>query len=596
VASGAGSVVITGKGGKKIRVTVRKKQGVSEAKGAEEFDVEVEPTSMTPGAAYLIEADPADYEPDPADWLAEHGFTGTDRIGRKWVDGKEVKSGEAASSASPAHASLPSDDELAGAKVEPLSGTGAVSEAGGLAKVTTADGKAHFFKAVRPAEAAREAAVSELAAIAGVAAPAGRVASVGGKQGLLTAWVDGKRADQDKDGFAKAVAADPASATRTALFHFLVGAADKSSSNYLVSDGRIVSFDHGEALGRFDADESRVGLDQDHALATMEKAGIGLDAGAVKDVAGAAGRMADHLKAKGMADAAAGVEKRAALLTKLAADSSPTEAKLRALLGDTKESAEPVPALLLEHGFTGTDRLGRKWVDGKEVKGDAQATAAAPTGHAYPVGYTPPKSLSPGVGVGPNPKLSEATRPPLTAPEADAVTAYTDVQVYRALNEALKAGGPLPRPGALARLLGSKNVGGVHDKLQAAFAKTPASDPPMVLRRGVFSRHPEKLGQHFLSNRGKVVTLPGYQSTSAAVVAPGSDPFTEPGGGYKGNVKFTIHAVYGLDVRPYSKFPAEDEVLLNHGGEYHVGRVEKVGNEWHVELFQLPPKSQGATA
>src|SRR5262245_55389337 len=27
-------------------------------------------------------------------WLLEHGFTGTDRLGRKWVDGKEVKSQE----------------------------------------------------------------------------------------------------------------------------------------------------------------------------------------------------------------------------------------------------------------------------------------------------------------------------------------------------------------------------------------------------------------------------------------------------------------------------------------------------------------------
>jgi hypothetical protein len=372
----------------------------------------------------------------------------------------------------------------------------------------------------------------------------------------------------------------------------------------------------------------------------------------------------------------------------------------------TSESAESLVAFLQEHGFTGTDRLGRKWVDGKEVKGDeppaarwvptqrakdsgavpvevdvakldsawqkdagfhvppgggadkvkyanaqahlakggpveapevtvdpdgtvsftdgrhraaaardaghktmvvtvpkeqadrlrtvagtGQDVAPAPaSGHAYPPGYTPPKSLSPGVSVGPNPKLADATRPALSAPEADAVTAYTDVSVYRSLNEALKSGGPLPRPGAVARLLGAKNVGGVHDKLQAAFAKAPVSDAPMTLRRGLNSRDPEKLGQHFLSNRGKVVTLPGYQSTSAADVPEGTDAFTEPGGGYKGNVKFTIHAVHGLDVRPYSKFPAEDEVLLNHGGEYHVGRVEKRDDGWHVELFQLPPK------
>jgi hypothetical protein len=83
VASGSGSVVIMGKGGKKIRVTVRKK--VAEAEGA---DAEFE--------ADLSEDDgPADFVLE-AEWelLAEAGFTGTDRLGRKWVDGREVKSEE----------------------------------------------------------------------------------------------------------------------------------------------------------------------------------------------------------------------------------------------------------------------------------------------------------------------------------------------------------------------------------------------------------------------------------------------------------------------------------------------------------------------
>lgn len=50
---------------------------------------------------------------------------------------------------------------------------------------------------------------------------------------------------------------------------------------------------------------------------------------------------------------------------------------LDALLADAVESIDrDLARLLLEHGFTGTDRLGRKWVDGKEVAADGPGGGA----------------------------------------------------------------------------------------------------------------------------------------------------------------------------------------------------------------------------
>lgn len=205
----------------------------------------------------------------------------------------------------------------------------------------------------------------------------------------------------------------------------------------------------------------------------------------------------------------------------------------------------------------------------------------------YPDGYHPPQSKSPGVQPGPNADLGGATRPQMTTDEAKKLTAYTDVQVFRTLNEALKNNATLARPGKLAQMFGAKDVAGVHEAMQKVFARAKTLDTPMTLKRGVFSRNPEQLAQSMLASQGKVVKLPGYQSTSA--VQEDHDSFGESGGGYKGNVKFTIHAVHGLDMKPYSVFPGENEVLLNHNSEYKVGRVEKHDGTWHIELFQVPP-------
>lgn len=239
----------------------------------------------------------------------------------------------------------PPGDEFAGAKVEPLTGTGAVSDSAGagLAKVTTADGKEYFLKGGREGELKKEAIVSDLAQLSGVPSPKARVVSAAGKTGLLTDWVSGKRADQDKAGFAKAIEADPKAATKMGLHNFLVAAQDKSTSNYMVDGGKVVTIDHGEALGRFDSRDSLSGLDQDAVLAHMEKAGIPLHPEAVQEMAASVGKLADHLRSQGLEAEAKGVEERGKVLAKLAADPEPTEAKLRGLLGAKQESVDGSP-------------------------------------------------------------------------------------------------------------------------------------------------------------------------------------------------------------------------------------------------------------
>jgi hypothetical protein len=233
--------------------------------------------------------------------------------------------------------SLPSDHDLAGAKVEPVKSAGAVHGEGGLSKVTVGD-KSYFFKAASASESAREEVTAHLAGIAGVGVPSSRIATVGGKAGVLSSWSDGVPADKDKAGFLAAVKADPAQATKLAAFNFLVGAEDRHSGNYLLKDGQITSIDHSDSVlpNRTPADAAEL-MGQDDLLAAMEKAqgdgDIRFDAASVGDVASKTQEMADHLRSKGMDAAAKSLEARGAVLQKLAADKNPTEGRLKELAG-----------------------------------------------------------------------------------------------------------------------------------------------------------------------------------------------------------------------------------------------------------------------
>lgn len=228
--------------------------------------------------------------------------------------------------------------------------------------------------------------------------------------------------------------------------------------------------------------------------------------------------------------------------------------------------------------------------DGQDVAGHDTAGQKRPTEQAteapftYPKGFHPPRSASMfGTGVGPNLDAPSATRPQLNLAEAKALSQYADVQVYHALNGSLRDGKPLPKVGALGQIFGGKDLAGIHEAMQSVFARTAIADRPMLLKRGVQTSDPHALGQMFANNVGKVVTLPGYQSTSQV-----SDEHAK--GGFKGGVMMTIHAVHGIDMGPYSAYPEEKEILLNHNCEFKVVKAEQQGETWHVELQQLPPK------
>jgi hypothetical protein len=278
------------------------------------------------------------------------------KVTKEEYEARSGKAGGEGQSASPVH-------------VAPLSGTGSVSEASGLSKITTPDGT-FLFKPLREGEAKREAVVSRLAAIVGVSAPHAKPTSLHGRPGAAVEWVDGMRGDGDRELFAHAVVADPGAATRAAMFHFLIGAQDKSHSNYFVTNRGLVTFDHGETLGRFDPAASRVGLDQDAVLAEMERQRVPLDGQAVREVASKASEVVETLRASGMNADADGVAQRAAVLAKLGDE--PTEAKLRGLLGVAKAArtvGRPLAWLTKAapaSNFTGV-LFGRYYIQGRKV-------------------------------------------------------------------------------------------------------------------------------------------------------------------------------------------------------------------------------------
>jgi hypothetical protein len=61
------------------------------------------------------------------------------------------------------------------------------------------------------------------------------------------------------------------------------------------------------------------------------------------------------------------------------------------------------------------------------------------------------------------------------------------------------------------------------------------------------------------------------------------------GKSFRGNVTLKINAVHGLDMKPHSQLPTEEEFLLPHGSRFKVKAVTKKGDGYHVELDQLPP-------
>lgn len=180
-----------------------------------------------------------------------------------------------------------------------------------------------------------------------------------------------------------------------------------------------------------------------------------------------------------------------------------------------------------------------------------------------------------GVPNGPNPALSAAARPDLTQEEETAVREYTG-SAYHTLNRDLRQTGTPP-----------KKYGPTHAALQAAFDKAPRIKPPVTVVRGMQLDDAAKAT--FLAavtaadQSAKPLELHGYVSTATT-------PDGKPLAGFAGNVTMVIDATHGLDLKPHSVFPLENELLLNHGARFKVmGTHTDPSGNVTVRLAQLHP-------
>lgn len=123
-----------------------------------------------------------------------------------------------------------------------------------------------------------------------------------------------------------------------------------------------------------------------------------------------------------------------------------------------------------------------------------------------------------------------------------------------------------------------KNGPEMFGELRRAFAAAPAfGPPPIAVNRGISVtdkvRDQIAAAAEAARAKGEPITLNGFQSTAL-------------GEGFPGNVEYTIDAIHGLDMRPYSHFPNENELLLNHGCRYEVVDVKK-GVITRIHLRQI---------
>jgi hypothetical protein len=167
--------------------------------------------------------------------------------------------------------------------------------------------------------------------------------------------------------------------------------------------------------------------------------------------------------------------------------------------------------------------------------------------------------------------LPGESRPNLTLEEAKAVHFYTTEDGFKAMNPLLWKNQPLP-PGPLAD---------AHQALQDAFAKAQPFKERKV-NRGMNFKDPVELASYLKPfqdavNTDTLVPLTGYISTGSAGTPPD----------FNGNIEFVILAKKGLDVLPYSEYPAEKELLLDHNTLVKAHSCTDNGGKWTVVVEQM---------
>lgn len=185
----------------------------------------------------------------------------------------------------------------------------------------------------------------------------------------------------------------------------------------------------------------------------------------------------------------------------------------------------------------------------------------------------PPQFAKGGAKNQPNHAVPVEARPKLTTAEQVAVQSYTG-SMYRPLNTQLRKTGE-PPPEFIEKF----------DALQSAFAKAKKLDPPVNVVRGMTLTPKEKAAfmgpvESALAS-GNPVELHGFVSTSVT---------DKPISLFKGNVSLAIEATHGLDALPYTHYPHEKELILNHLSRFKVNAVHKDPNgNVTVRLTQIHP-------
>lgn len=194
----------------------------------------------------------------------------------------------------------------------------------------------------------------------------------------------------------------------------------------------------------------------------------------------------------------------------------------------------------------------------------------------------------------PNKRIPDATRPEFDEFQKGALQKYTYFN-DRALNNKLRGfhwKNDTP--------YGETFFDAMHAQMQSAFAKAPLLDKPVKCVRGM-RLQPDVL-KKFMGNiekaqeTGEPISFDGYTSTSV----PGGLMYklglsSGINDNFKGNVSLSINAVHGLDMKPYSQLPREEEFLLNHSSKFKVSGIKKSkdGLNYTIVLDQLPPEVYG---
>lgn len=188
----------------------------------------------------------------------------------------------------------------------------------------------------------------------------------------------------------------------------------------------------------------------------------------------------------------------------------------------------------------------------------------------------------------PNKMLPDSTRPPIMDKKTAEYLNNYSWGYDGAMNKALRDTGE-PPPGMFGgEDYGKPNKNGpeMFEHLQSAFSRVgKIGPPPLEVHRGldIDDDIADEIGNAALEafNSGNVFNMPGFTSTS-------TDKSVAKGFGVK--VLFKINASQGLDMKAYSHFAEENELLLNHNTAFRVTRAEKnqKGN-WEIDMDQILP-------